>query len=125
MAQLLLLLRSCPATAQLVASDGATAGATTERAELRVHAQLGVPGSQSGTWPGRIGPTAKDKKWRKGSNSTKLWPVSDPMGALMRRFGQEPLFRLLELIGEAGRIDVLISVRHLARFLGPKFSRDR
>ncbi|KAI3415309.1 hypothetical protein GPALN_004922 [Globodera pallida] len=36
------------------------------------------------------------------------------MCALIHRFGDEPLHKLLELIGEAGRIDVLISVRHFA-----------
>uniref|UniRef100_A0A183CRY5 Saposin B-type domain-containing protein n=1 Tax=Globodera pallida TaxID=36090 RepID=A0A183CRY5_GLOPA len=38
--------------------------------------------------------------------------VRCPMCALIHRFGDEPLQRLLELIGEAKRIDVLISVRH-------------
>ncbi|KAL3113806.1 hypothetical protein niasHT_011585 [Heterodera trifolii] len=40
--------------------------------------------------------------------------TKNPMGALMRRFGEEPLLKILELIGEAERIDVLISVRQFA-----------
>ncbi|KAI3410955.1 hypothetical protein GPALN_003038 [Globodera pallida] len=40
--------------------------------------------------------------------------TNSPMCALIHRFGDEPLHKLLELIGEAGRIDVLISVRHFA-----------
>uniref|UniRef100_A0A183C669 FH2 domain-containing protein n=1 Tax=Globodera pallida TaxID=36090 RepID=A0A183C669_GLOPA len=40
--------------------------------------------------------------------------TKSPMCALIHRFGDEPLHKLLKLIGEAGRIDVLISVRHFA-----------
>ncbi|KAL3099968.1 hypothetical protein niasHS_001894 [Heterodera schachtii] len=40
--------------------------------------------------------------------------TKNPMGALMRRFGEEPLLKILELIGEAERIDVLISIRQFA-----------
>lgn len=41
--------------------------------------------------------------------------IEDPTGAMLRRFGEEPLLRMLELVGEAGRIDVLLGIRQFLR----------